>query len=706
MRSAIVFLILLSMIVVGGCGTGRGGKPENVILIVVDALRQDHLGCYGYDAVETPHIDKLAAEGVRFQNAVSNAPLTLPSVCSILTSLTPPEHGVRYSEGFSLPKDITTLAEVLSTNGYNTAAFMGAVVLDSVFGVNQGFEHFDAVFPEKFQLYRSSMRPLELVFGHSQRRAEEVTSAAVDWIEKNRKDPFFVMLHYFDPNIPYDPPPPFIPEVEEEKYEALLTHQAKYYDAEINYVDHCVGLLLEELDKWGLDNNTLIVLTADQGEGLGEKEEDTHGFFLYESTMRVPLILGWATGLQAGSVVQDQVQLIDVFPTVLDILGIEPPGRISGTSVVPLVHGQADTLSRPAYMETCANRIERGWSVIKAIRMDDWKYIEAPQPELYFLQDDPGEARNLIEERPDIAGSMREALEDLETGWVERERIEPRISDESFTGRLRNINLGGTDVENLDFESPLEISGPDPKSMIGDYRREKQGQEYYNLALLFMSSGQHGGSRYFLEKAIELKQDDPMLHLHLAEVFRLQGLNEKGMGEIEKVIALEPENDDAWYLKGLLAQQEGNLNLALSAFERTVKVKPDHAQAYNNMGLIYGQKENYDRAFTMLTKALEINPDLAQAHANIGNVYYERGEYNRAWEEMELALKLDPGMNDLRLFLGSSYSQKGEYEKALFHYETFLESRPDSFTVKRVEGWMDALKEKISEGDMPQGGNP
>jgi arylsulfatase A-like enzyme/Tfp pilus assembly protein PilF len=699
MKSAVFCLILSSIILIVGCGTGSGGKPENVVLIIVDTLRQDHLGCYGYDAVETPNIDALAGEGIRFENAVSNVPITLPSVSSILTSLTPLEHGVHYSEGFRLPDDVTTLAEVMSANGFNTAAFIGSVLIDSVFAVNQGFGFFDNDFPERFDLYRSSLRPLELVFGRSQRRAEDVTNAAVEWLEDNKKEPFFIMLHYFDPHIPYDPPPPFVPEVEAEKYDDLLIHQTKYYDAEIVYTDHQIGLFLEKLEKWGLENNTLVILTSDNGEGLGEKDEDNHGIFLYESTVSVPLILGGATGLEGGKVLPGQVQLLDIFPTVLDIMAIETPAGISGRSLIPLIENRADTTSSPVYIETCANRIERGWSVLKAIRTNDWKYVKAPEPELYSLKEDPGETDNIIDEHADVAARMEKILTDFEAEVTQRERIMPNVTDENFIGRVRNISLAGVEAGDLDLESTLEVSGPDPKDLIGDFRKEKHKQEYFNLALLFMSSVQHGSARYFLEKTIELEKDDPVPHHYLAEVFRLQGLSEKGLEEIDKVLKLEPDNEEAWYLKGLLAQQAGRNNLAIAALEKTVTLRPDHEQAYNNMGLIFGQQEDYDRAFTMFNKALEINPDLAQARANMGNIYYERGEYNKAWEEMELALLLDPDMSNLRLFLGGSYSQKGEYEKALYHYETFLETRPDSFTVKRVEGWMENLRELMSEGE-------
>jgi len=190
------------------CTPGGKGKPENVVLIIVDTLRSDHLGCYGYDGVETPNIDHLARTGIRFEETVSNAPITLPSISSILTSLTPFEHGVHYNEGYRLPDDVTTLAEVLGGSGFRTAAFISAVVLDSVFGTHQGFQHFDADFPERFELHQASLKPLEAVFSKTQRRAEEVTAAAISWLDGRNDEPFFMLIHYFDPHIPYSTLPP------------------------------------------------------------------------------------------------------------------------------------------------------------------------------------------------------------------------------------------------------------------------------------------------------------------------------------------------------------------------------------------------------------------------------------------------------------------------------------------------------------------
>ncbi len=692
---AVGFVLLFATI---DCSSVGKDKPENVILIIVDTLRSDHLGCYGYEGVETPHIDDLAQKGIRFEEAISNVPITLPSISSILTSLTPFEHGVHYNEGYRLPDDVTTLAEVLAGSGFETAAFIGAVVLDSIFGTHQGFDHFDATFPEQFELYQASLRPLEAVFSKTQRRAEDVTDSAISWLDRRDGGPFFMLLHYFDPHIPYDPPPPFAPRVEAGRYEDILTQQVKFYDGEIGYADHQIGIFLDKLREEDLIDNTLIVFTSDHGEGLGDKGEDTHSVFLYESTIRVPLILSGATGWPAGTVIPEPVRLIDIYPTILDILEIDPPLEISGESLVPLIESGSEEVERPIYLETYANRLERGWSILKGLRLGGWKYIEAPTPELYSLADDPGETRNLYEIHEHVAMGMEAKLRELEDRPVSRVRMEPRITDESFIERVRSLGYIGINEENFDFEA-TDVGGIDPKDIFPDFQRARYTEEYLRLALMFMQTQQFSGARFFLDRTIELDPDNPLPRFYLAEVCWQQGLNEKGLSEIDFVLQREPENAEAYYLQGRLNSQAGKDDQALASFEKAIELDPNHAQAYNNMGLIYGKREDYERASSLFQRALEINPDLAQAHVNIGNVHYAMGRSEEAAKEWELALLLDPGMKNMHIFLGNAYYQQNEYEMALDHYESFLATDPDSMTTKQVQGWMEMIRERMENDE-------
>ncbi len=687
---------LVSCLLMCGCGAASKGRPENVILIIVDTLRYDHLGCYGYAGNNTPSIDRLAREGIRFEEAVSQAPLTLPSISSILTSLTPLEHGVHYNEGYRLPERVTTLAEVMSNQGFQTAAFVGAIVLDPAFGIAQGFDRYDARFPERFPLYQPSLRSVESLYDGSQRRAEDITKSAVSWLKERKERPFFLLLHYYDPHIPYDPPPPFVPEAEPESYKEILTGQVDYYDGEIAYTDQQIGLLLEKLRELDLDRNTLIVFTSDHGEALGDNGEETHSVFLYEPTVRVPLILGGAIGMSGGRVVDGQVRSIDIMPTVLDIMEIAPPPGISGRSLIPLVEGKAGDEENPAYMETYANKFERGWSVLRGVRTGGWKFIQAPSPELYNLVNDAAETRNLFMEEKAMSARLAGLLDDMDRNAAGRERVDPGIEDKAFLGRVRSLGYVGAGDMDVDYDS-FDLSGPDPKVMMGEFRRKRSTEEYLRLAVLFMSSERFDAAVYFLRKTIEQSPDYALPRYYLAEVLRQEGKIDEGLAEIDRVLKLEPENAEAWYVRGLLMSQAGREDEALEDLKKTVGLQPDHAEAYNNMGMIYGKRQQYNRALEMLQEALRINPDLPQARANIGNAYYAMGRPGDAEREWELAVLLDPGRTDLHLLLGGTYFREGQYEKALNHYQSYLAAEPDSFTVARVQGWIEAIRGKMAE---------
>jgi arylsulfatase A-like enzyme/Tfp pilus assembly protein PilF len=678
------------------CSSVSKNRPENVILIIVDTLRHDHLGCYGYRVIDTPNIDGLAEQGIRFEEAVSHVPITLPSISSILTSLTPYEHGVHFSEGYRLQDDVTTLAEVLSAEGFETAAFVSAVLLDSVFGIDQGFDLYDSDFPLRFQLYQPLLRSLEPVYNKTQRRAEDVTSAAISWLEGSNRHRFFMLIHYFDPHIPYDPPPPFVPDINTGEYWESITKQVEFYDAEIVYTDHQIGLFLQKLRELDLIDKSLIVFTSDHGEALGDKDEDTHSIYLYEPTIRVPLILGGALGRAGGKVIHEPVRLIDIYPTILELLRIGPPEEISGKSMITLIENGTEDVERPVYLETYASRLERGWSILKGIRVGNWKYIKSPIPELYNLDDDGDEVHNRNDEEADIVARLEELLVRMEKSASMGVRVDPVIRDDSLLERVRSLGYAGIRKEALNFDIHA-AEGPDPKEVFPEFKQKQYREKYLRLALTFITSNRLDGAKYFLERIIELDPDNIEPHFYLAEVFRLQGFNDLGMKEIERVLQLEPDNADAYYTRGLIASQAGEEEMALTSFDKAIELKPDHAEAYNNLGLIYGQKGDYDRALSMFEKAIEVNPDLAQAHANIGNVHSVTGRSGDAAREWELALTLDPAMKEMHLFLGNAYFRDGKYEEALNHYESFLETNPDPFTVNRIQSWMKTIQEKMND---------
>jgi arylsulfatase A-like enzyme len=457
-------------------GTGDNETTGwNVLLITVDTLRPDHLGCYGHRGIRTPTIDSIAREGARFEDVLTSVPITLPSHASIMTGLYPPSHGIRFNGAYSLPDSIVTMAELLRDAGYTTGAVVGSYALDSIFGLDQGFETYNDNYPAgnvlKFKypkLWPSLSRllvtrimarllPMNFFFSEPQRRADQVTEAALDWLHKHSRERFFLWIHYFDPHTPYDPPT--IPELGTPRTSVpdrtLITHKPPYrywwgevesldevyrrYDGEIEFTDYWLKRVMEELDRQGIRNHTLIVFTADHGECLWEHDLPGHGDSIFDSELRVPLIISLPAVLPTGLRIDQQVELVDILPTILDILGLPIPQQVQGISLKGLMDGKEAPGSRPAYCETLWPR-DPG-KRRKGIREGGWKYITGlsgdPQY-LYNLADDPHELRDLSVERPDLVEAFNAQLESI-SGRMGGQEGPPPEMDETVKARLKAL---------------------------------------------------------------------------------------------------------------------------------------------------------------------------------------------------------------------------------------------------------------------------
>src|ERR1051326_5727253 len=388
MRAAFLLLLLSAV----SAAQSAPAKPD-VFLVTIDTLRADHLHCYGDNDIQTPALDNLAKDGIRFAEAFTPSPITNTSHTSILTGLLPSSHGVT---DFAMPLSDThpTWAELLKAQGYHNAAFIGAVILDSKAmapGLDRGFDFYDN-FPEPPE---GKSR-----YGRVERRGMEVVQHAEQWLNSNHDGPHFVWVHLFDPHDPYEPPPPYSD-----------TYKDRLYDGEIAYADSAFANFIAYLKKQGWYDGALIIVTGDHGEGLGQHHENTHGIFLYDSTTHIPMIVKFPAEQQAGKTVQAQVRTIDILPTVLDVLGIAPPEKLDGASLKPYITG-SEASDRAAIGET-NYPLQFGWASLRSVRQPDFKFIEAPRPELYDLHKDPGETHNDYAAENPMAAKLREQLKNL-----------------------------------------------------------------------------------------------------------------------------------------------------------------------------------------------------------------------------------------------------------------------------------------------------
>jgi choline-sulfatase len=653
-------LLLLGVFSTPGIETGlaqTGASPSippHVILVSVDTLRADRLSCYGYSENRTPAIDRLAREGVLFEYAITPAPITLPAHASLFTGTYPVFHGVRDNSGFVLPEDAETLAEVLREAGYRTGAFVGAFVLDSRFGLDQGFDHyFDDFETETLELVTQRI---------NERRAEEVLDRARQWIRsQGTARPLFVFIHLFDPHAPYDAP------------EAFSRRVADPYDAEVAYVDDQLGRFFDFLGRSGLYDNSLIIFTSDHGEGLGDHGEDTHGLFLYDSTLRVPLILRLPGGEPAGLRVGGQVRLIDVMPTVLQVLRLPGCGDCQGRGLVSYWRsGQTPDL--PALSETMLPLLNYGWSDLASYRVRGTKYIRAPRPELYDLAADPREKTNLYDgERALAAGLGQELQRDLDRFSSGAASTAQRRIDAETLERLRS--LGYITLAPPQRASTLH-SDVDPKDKI----------HLFNAILAAhaaSAAGREAESTRILNDV--LREDDRIFAAH-----SLQALNhlrasrpDRALANLESTVRLRPDDFGARFYLGIALIQLGRLAEAAGELEAALQLDPDSEAALNNLGTVYTRLRDYPRAARIFEGLTERKPRDAAAWVNLGVVRMMEGESDRALEAFDRALGIDPGLPEVHNNIGLILMNAGRAREAVPRFERALVLRPDYEIARR-----------------------
>ncbi len=691
-------LILLIIILVPACNTEKETSPakklsepegaKNVILITIDTCRADRLQSYGNKNIQTPAETALARVGTRFTKAFTPVPITLPSHASIMTGNYPPLHGVRDNGMFSLNDSALTLAEILKASGYNTGAFIGAFVLDSQFGLNQGFDVYDDD-PAKMGRTEGYL--------FAERNAESVAGSALNWIKevKSNSAPFFAWLHFFDPHKEYSPPMPF-----SEAYSNNL------YDGEIAYVDSVIGQFLDVLNKENLLNNALIVLTADHGESLGEHGEETHGLFLYDATVHVPLIMAMDGVIPAGTVVHSQVSTIDIMPTVIDLLNL-PAVDTNGTSLKPIMKGEKVSSNTPLYMESYMPKSTYNWKPVRAIRTNSWKYISAEEDELYLVETDFWETDNIIAENPDIAEKLELMLEKMTATFPKEKELTP-IKGEAEE-KLRSLGyLGGTrksgQLSKFSRKEMLEIMSriilannmakgnkkaeaiSELKSVLAVDPENTDAQRLLGQTLLDV--GKYKEAEKNLTRAIEISAVfDPMLYINLAQSLEAQNKLDKAMKQIEIVTDRSENIAEACWIGGRISLKLGKVFAAEHLLSKAVNLKADLYDARLLLGKLYLDNGEYDKAishFGIIIEKLGSNVDfpeiLSEAYRGAGVVQLNSDKEDEAEYFFDQALTIAPLNTSALLELGKLYYDNNEEKKIIPYLEKYIKIAPDKKT--------------------------
>jgi arylsulfatase A-like enzyme/Tfp pilus assembly protein PilF len=643
----------------------------NVVVITMDTLRRDHLAPYGA-SFDTPAATRLAKEGAVFEHAVSQVPLTLPSHSSLFTGLYPPHHAVRDNGGFVLGKDATTLAERLEAQGYRTAGFVSSYVLHSRWGIAQGHQTYD----DQFDYTGLESRQLTDV----ERPAGPVVDAALAWLRQPGRGakPFYLWVHLYDAHFPYEPP------------EEYRRRAPTPYAGEVMYADAQVGRLLDALDATGLRKNTLVVYLSDHGESLGEHGEPTHGIFLYGASVDVPLIIAPPRDRTLASPplsltavrVHGLARLLDLTPTVLDLVGLPIPQGLDGVSLVsvaasergspPRTADAADALAGPvSYSETYYPRFHYNWSELLSLQTTRWRYVRAPRPELYDLQNDPKQQHDLARDRPEIVATLSRQLdamhlEDAGDGPA------PAPVDPEAQAKLQALGY----VSGVASSARRSGPRPDPKDGLPLLNELLQAQTDRD-------AGRLDEALRRLEALAEKDRENPSVFVALSSVYDRRKDTEGAIRAAKRAVALDPESTIAVLDLAFAFQSAGKTDEAATGFERVLALDPDNIKALLSLGDIAHARGDRERAFDLYQRAVTAAPKFARAHISLGSAAIELNRLAVAKRALETAVALGGSQPDLHFNLGVLAEGRGDRATAAREYRAEVSAFPDS-----VEAWV------------------
>jgi len=665
-------------------GTSAKAPPKtDVLLITIDTLRADHIGVYGYKRAETPTIDGLARSGLLFEHAYSQVPLTLASHTSLLTGTYPFHNGVQDFTGIPLSPNIRSVAQALEAQGYDTAAVVSSYVLDRSWGLDRGFKLYYDVFKGSSFLENDP--------GLVERKAGDSVDQALKWLRRPRSKPFFLWLHLYDPHSGYNPPEPFRSRFADAPY-----------DGEIAYADHELGRLIAYLRQRGLYDRMLIIVASDHGESLGEHGEKEHGFFVYHSTLHVPLAVKppLVSGFKPHAV-SDPVPIMGIAPTILSTLKLHDPIERQFETESLLATKSSD--AAPVYSESFYSFSSFGWSPVRTVNNRSYQFMEAPKPELYDLRNDPEQKRNLIAELPAISSVLSEQLKSLVARYLPKDSPSNSASqlDEAAIEKLRALGY-------MAYRSPVSAEAlaaglSDPKDKISDFNtlldgidagklgdldRERKlltqvqetNPDMYLIPFLLgeaeLKAGNWRGAQEVLERSLKLNPNFDQAMTALARAFHQQNQDEQALQWVEKAIAANPKNLRAWYQKGWIsvkADPEG----AAVAFEKALEIQPGFAMAHRDLGMILLQKGQYKEAVAHLEQAAELGLAHAKLYNFLGIAYSRTGRYQDAVKVYTKALDKEPDFAEAHLNLSYVYEKLNRPQSARVQYEAACKLQAD-----------------------------
>jgi arylsulfatase A-like enzyme/tetratricopeptide (TPR) repeat protein len=655
----------------------------NVILVTLDTTRADRLGCYGHQRARTPNLDGLASAGVRFENVYCQVPLTTPSHCSIMTGTYPLFHQVHNNGSYALPAEMTTLAEVLKGRGLQTAAFVASFTVDSRLGLDQGFDVYDDKLTEG-----EAFKPLG-----AERRAEKVYAAFRSWLDRSEEKPFFCWVHFFDPHLPYEPPASY-----------SIDFADSPYDGEIAYMDRYVGQVIASLREKNLLQKTLVVLAGDHGEAFGEKVESGHGIFLYDGTLRVPMIFSAEGHLPRGIVIKPRVRLIDIFPSILEMLEIPPTGEVQGVSLLPYISGRKKE-DLGSYLETYFPRENYGWSELVGLIEGDWKYVRAPKPELYNLKTDPEETVNAIGRESNRSQEMKSRLEEM---IAASSSVPPSAKREITSEEREKLRSLGYVDRTADTPSGLL---PDPKDMVEELRMtqkaeilEREGNlagsakvygqileqnpqspvNYVNLALILAKMNQFEEAVRILERGLAALPGSLTLLSRLGHTYMVMGRLQKSLDVWQAVLVINPQYFDGLLACGWILDIMGKKQEAREYLEKALKVEPENVFLRKTYAMNLASSGNLKEAIAVFEDLKQEYPGDYEVLQDLGIAYGYAGDINKAIDVLKAAVEIHP--TPVAYYnLTVALKKVGNIKDAVYYLKLYL-GNPEGEPEEKIRG--------------------
>ncbi len=683
-------LIILFVLRPGGRSFARlrKGRDFNVILITLDTTRADKIGCYGCAQVGTPTIDGFAERGLRFERCIAQTPLTLPSHTSIMTGTFPPFHGVRDNGGFIVPPELETMAEVFKKDGYQTAAFVAAYVLDSRWGLNQGFDYyFDQFDLSKFE---------SISLGNIQRPANEVMDEVLPWLEKKKSDKFFAWVHLYDPHSPYEPPPPYDKE-----------YADRPYLGEIAFADSQIARLWNFLEENKLTDKTYIIFAGDHGESLGQHKEAQHGFFVYQEAIHVPLIFVTPFAKLQGKVSARPANLADILPTILEMCGQPLPAEVQGQSLTGEFFHPSRAASKEAaatltYSETYYPRFHYGWSDLRSVQNDRYQLIIASDMELYDLKEDPEELHNLIDTEPDVVRSLRSQADELMARYGRGGlQSDIRKVDEETREKLAALGYLGSFMDSAKLKGKRLASPKDKIGIFNDLSKAREmgmsGEADKAIPMIERIIRQDPdvidayfslGNIYFRERkfkeaidqfriALALKPDDSFTVINIANSY--VGLRQPDQAEkfVLEFLKKGLKDSQLYFLLGNINYRQKKYDAAIPYFRQCLSLNSESASADNALAAIYYLKDDLDQAESFSREALRLSPKLSSVHYNLAQIMEKKGRTGEAEAEYKTELRITPSHLKACFNLGRLYRLEGKIDEEQTYLEKGIKIAPE-----------------------------